>query len=668
MSSFLSQSSTLSMSSTISTEQCTEIPLSPDINNNNNNNSNSKNRVSELKKSSNNTPNRELKNSLNGISSGVDKISLFSKDNNCILSCDVSREKEIKEAESLFENLPELVYNVTKINQWGKHQKRNLKLTNKGIENIRANNDFVSSLYYYHDIKSIYNKDSETFVIEYTGASHAYTYKSSIGYQIVQEINSRLKLKQVIEKKKHGYDIALEFQKRFLHTKRLSEKIQVTALLNISDQQPQQPPQQSQQEVNSVKGKRIPSTCQDKQQASTSAGSMSRSASFENYTGDDGSSVSSSSSSPTMKEFVDTFDQEYSEEGPQRQNKRATKLSQLLGSSEEQRVQSEVDKIILSPQSAERKSIQQFMSNFSVLLKNPATATMIIRQFLDSTKQNILNEYKDFGKVMVGSPNGSGSGGSPQQNQNTGVDDIEVSIIVEKSLEKAIILRAQKQISSIIQQQVQKDEQFLQEQIQKLCTKSQEFFGIKSEFISSNNWKSAILELSCLSRCEIPHDKMATILSSAKAIYNSINYEKNIRNKVQQDYFISADDFLPIYIYVVVNSGIKELEFTNQFLWQLSDPERLGGEGGYYLTVFSSVLSLLKSLNLENVDKVTMIDDLIPSIELKEDIQPPSKPFLQHKLSTSSDSDSLNWHGARISKKDRNNSFIGDKSLSDRSK
>ncbi|EFA83487.1 vacuolar sorting protein 9 domain-containing protein [Heterostelium album PN500] len=167
--------------------------------------------------------------------------------------------------------------------------------------------------------------------------------------------------------------------------------------------------------------------------------------------------------------------------------------------------------------------------------------------------------------------------------------------------------------------------------------------------------------------------------SSARSIYNYINYERKLNN-INQDMFLSADDFLPvssnccfIYIYVVVNSGVKDLEFINQYLWQLCDPDRLGGEGGYYLTVFSSTLSLLRSLNMENIERATMIDDLILPIKSlsgggfsSSSSSPPSSPSSSSSSPSPLNSSTSNgWNSASISRRERAQSLsLGGKSNS----
>lgn len=57
---------------------------------------------------------------------------------------------------------------------------------------------------------------------------------------------------------------------------------------------------------------------------------------------------------------------------------------------------------------------------------------------------------------------------------------------------------------------------------------------------------------------------------------------------------LSADDLLPILIYVVVHSKLGRLESQCQYMWQMSDPADLVGEAGYYLTMLSSAIEYLK--------------------------------------------------------------------------
>jgi hypothetical protein len=49
-------------------------------------------------------------------------------------------------------------------------------------------------------------------------------------------------------------------------------------------------------------------------------------------------------------------------------------------------------------------------------------------------------------------------------------------------------------------------------------------------------------------------------------------------------------------VYVLVQCGLVTAEIETDYMWGLLHPCSLVGEGGYYLTTFSSALHLLKNL------------------------------------------------------------------------
>ena len=57
-------------------------------------------------------------------------------------------------------------------------------------------------------------------------------------------------------------------------------------------------------------------------------------------------------------------------------------------------------------------------------------------------------------------------------------------------------------------------------------------------------------------------------------------------------------DFLPMFIYVLVQCEAVNIEVEADYMWGLLEPSKLSGEGGYYLTTLSSA-SKLKPLPLQ---------------------------------------------------------------------
>lgn len=58
---------------------------------------------------------------------------------------------------------------------------------------------------------------------------------------------------------------------------------------------------------------------------------------------------------------------------------------------------------------------------------------------------------------------------------------------------------------------------------------------------------------------------------------------------------LGADDFLPIFVWVLVQTGLVSAEIEAEYMWGLLHPSLLSGEGGYYLTTLSSAVDVLKN-------------------------------------------------------------------------
>lgn len=58
---------------------------------------------------------------------------------------------------------------------------------------------------------------------------------------------------------------------------------------------------------------------------------------------------------------------------------------------------------------------------------------------------------------------------------------------------------------------------------------------------------------------------------------------------------LGADDFLPLFVWVLVQSGMVAAEIEAEYMWGLLHPSLLSGEGGYYLTTLSSAVHVLKN-------------------------------------------------------------------------
>jgi hypothetical protein len=119
-----------------------------------------------------------------------------------------------------------------------------------------------------------------------------------------------------------------------------------------------------------------------------------------------------------------------------------------------------------------------------------------------------------------------------------------------------------------------------------LCTKSQEFFEIKKEFIDSENWHDAVLHCSDVGIAKLPTEKLEALLDAVHAIYNRFKVLNPDEKSV-----LGADDFLPIFMYVLSRSGLDCAFHDKEFMVNLSPI--LTGEGAYYISTLEAALAYM---------------------------------------------------------------------------
>ncbi|CAK7566436.1 MAG: hypothetical protein SEPTF4163_004382 [Sporothrix epigloea] len=89
-----------------------------------------------------------------------------------------------------------------------------------------------------------------------------------------------------------------------------------------------------------------------------------------------------------------------------------------------------------------------------------------------------------------------------------------------------------------------------------------------------------------------PRDKMICVLNCCKVIFGLLKH-----NKADS----SADSFMPLLIYVVLQANPDHLVSNVQYILRFRNQDKLGGEAGYYL---SSLLGAVQFI--ENMDRTTL--------------------------------------------------------------
>ena len=86
-----------------------------------------------------------------------------------------------------------------------------------------------------------------------------------------------------------------------------------------------------------------------------------------------------------------------------------------------------------------------------------------------------------------------------------------------------------------------------------------------------------------------PRDKVICVLNACKVIFGLLKNAKTTDT--------SADSFIPLLIYVVLQANAENLVSNVQYILRFRNQDKLGGEAGYYLSSLSGAIQFIESLD-----------------------------------------------------------------------
>ncbi|BGP32017.1 hypothetical protein JCM10296v2_003796 [Rhodotorula toruloides] len=104
-------------------------------------------------------------------------------------------------------------------------------------------------------------------------------------------------------------------------------------------------------------------------------------------------------------------------------------------------------------------------------------------------------------------------------------------------------------------------------------------------------------ELRKMNQYKAPRDKLICVLNCCKVIFGLIRHVASGEE--------GADTFIPFLIYVVIKANPDHLVSNLQYIQRFRNPEKLSGEGGYYLSSLNAAISFIESLDASSLSNIT---------------------------------------------------------------
>jgi len=165
---------------------------------------------------------------------------------------------------------------------------------------------------------------------------------------------------------------------------------------------------------------------------------------------------------------------------------------------------------------------------------------------------------------------------------------------VESSLENYILPILHNKMMNDLNMQEQ--DEFVLSQCKKYSFTTQDQFNINPDFKDPSlvPYVKAIAELRSIYFQFSPTKKMSAILRAAGAVYE-------VTGQLQPKVKMGGDDFIDIWVYVVLHAQLRNLPSTTQYISLYASEDLMTSEMGYYFTSLEVALNFIEKLTNEKL-------------------------------------------------------------------
>ncbi|DAZ99566.1 TPA: hypothetical protein N0F65_001394 [Lagenidium giganteum] len=256
-------------------------------------------------------------------------------------------------------------------------------------------------------------------------------------------------------------------------------------------------------------------------------------------------------------------------------------------------VSREVQLILASPYSPEGSTSASFIKEQQAKL-SPAV-NEAVRQFMSGLADYMIHNRMNELRTIGGNPVSASS--------LDGEDDFEVSksaldasaelterivSVIYEQIEERVFYPLYRIVHDNITQQTKADSKMMNSKIEVLLPKSQAFFGIGPDSISSSGWASACAKLHDIDKVSLPYMKRAQLVACCKEIYNVYHQEHPTNPPM------NADEFIPAFIYVLIHARLEDPMALKELVTFFDLGNK--GEASYFVTCLEIALEYIRSL------------------------------------------------------------------------
>lgn len=166
---------------------------------------------------------------------------------------------------------------------------------------------------------------------------------------------------------------------------------------------------------------------------------------------------------------------------------------------------------------------------------------------------------------------------------------------VRRQVEIEIYVPCARRLRGTLEKAYAQAETELTRKIKFVVQQPQSFFGVPIQHISPSGWDEVVFTLREIRRHTLPHDRLEALADVCKMIPKVFVQEHPEAEKP-----LGADEFLPIFIYILAHAEVPLLLALNEELQGLCDPDKRLSETGYYLATLEASIQHLVEADVDS--------------------------------------------------------------------
>lgn len=262
-----------------------------------------------------------------------------------------------------------------------------------------------------------------------------------------------------------------------------------------------------------------------------------------------------------------------------------------------------------SPEAAKFKS---FTASLDVRSLDALTQ---FREFHASMTESIMRDHATSILASLREPSASSNGNATNGTDKAmaiTVDDLRAA--VSRHIEEVLFNPLQEKIGDLLHRLYQEDEASINRKVRWLQGKDQSYFNIPLHHISWKEWRQASKILAHIATAALPAAKYDVLAQTIEEIQVTFAEEHNTLMDLER---LETDDLIPIFTYVLSNSGLENLISLKVLLTELNGSWAVGrtDDDGAVLSILSHAVEFIGNVSIPAVLEDIFKDQITLSID-----------------------------------------------------